>query len=75
MIQVSMVERISSCEHEYGGKKIVAGQKFDVEPKHVGLLLLLNRIEPQEGEPGYVKVDPEDRPVPRRSRRNGVERM
>jgi len=69
-MEAAMVQRISRCEHEYAGVKLEAGDKFDVEPKHVGLLLLLGRIEPEEGEPGYTP--PMDRPVSVRVRKNGA---
>lgn len=54
------VERVSACEHEYDGKKFSAGERFDVEPGHVGLLLLLQRIKPEEGEAGYVPPEIEE---------------
>ncbi len=65
------VERVSICEHEYDGKKLAAGDKFGVEPKHIGLLLMLGRIRPEEGEPGYVPPQIDDEHVPARARRNG----
>jgi hypothetical protein len=70
-MDATRVERVSTCEHEYDGKKLVAGERFSVEPKHVGLLLLLGRIAPQEGEPGYVPELEDDLPVPAKARRNG----
>lgn len=66
------MERISKGSHEYAGKKLQAGEKFEVEPKHIGLLLTLGWIEPEEGEPGYVP--PEQREIPRRARKNGAHR-
>lgn len=47
------MERISKTDHEYAGVKLTAGDRFNVEPQDVRLLLVLGRIEPEEGEPGY----------------------
>lgn len=70
------IERVSACEHEYDGRKLAVGEKFDVEPGHIGLLLLLGRIQPEEGEPGYVPPSENDveQPVPSRAKRNGRSR-
>lgn len=49
------MERTSKRDHEYGGKQLKAGDKFEVEDeKHIPILLAFGRIEPLEGELGYV---------------------
>jgi hypothetical protein len=52
-----MPKRIAKVAQEYAGRDLQPGDPFDVEPQHVELLLLLDRIEPEEGEPGYVARD------------------
>jgi hypothetical protein len=49
-----MPERIAKVEQEYAGRKVTVGERFEVEEGHVALLLEIGRIEPEEGEPGYV---------------------
>lgn len=67
-----MVERISRQAHEYGGKKIPAGQKYQVEHKHVIVLLALGNIVPEEGELGYEPGQQQAQAVPKRARKNGA---
>lgn len=40
--------RISKATHDYAGRTLHAGDKFDVEDDHVVILLALNLIEPEE---------------------------
>lgn len=49
-----MIERISKIAHQYAGRELAVGDRFKVEPQDVNLLLALGRIEPVEGEPGYL---------------------
>lgn len=55
------MERTAKVAQEYRGKALKSGEKFDVEPQHVALLLAIGRIEPLEGEPGY-SADPKQEP-------------
>lgn len=48
-----MPKRVSTAHHEYGGKQHKPGDQFEVEPAHIQLLLLLERIAPEAGEPGF----------------------
>lgn len=57
------MERIAKTAHEYAGRDLKPGDRFEVEAPHVPLLLALERIEPEEGEPGFVA---ETRPSRRR---------
>ena len=41
-----MPEAISRCTHEYAGRQLSKGDRFEVEPKDVTLLVALDRIEP-----------------------------
>jgi hypothetical protein len=50
-----MQKRISRMVQEYAGRLVYVGEGFEVEEAHVSLLLHLGRIEPEVGEPGYVK--------------------
>ncbi|MBI4291313.1 MAG: hypothetical protein HY661_07540 [Betaproteobacteria bacterium] len=43
-----MPERISKAHHEYAGRQLHPGDRFNVEPQDLELLLLLQRIEPEE---------------------------
>lgn len=52
-----MIERTAKVAQEYAGRYIKVGETFEVEPQHVTLLLTIGRIEPEEGEPGYVSRD------------------
>ena len=45
-----MPERISRISHEYAGRRHAPGERLNVEPEHVALLLALGRIEPEEVE-------------------------
>lgn len=49
-----MQERVCKVAHWYGGRDRVVGERFPVEPQHVVLELALGRIEPVEGEDGFV---------------------
>lgn len=51
------LERIAKEEQTYGSKlrRIKVGQRFHVEPQDVHILLALGRIQPIEGEPGFVQ--------------------
>lgn len=46
--------RTTKIPHEYWGKLLGVGEKFECEPEHVWLLLTMGRIEPEPGEEGYV---------------------
>ena len=52
-----MPERISKIAHEYGGRHLTVGELFDADAKDIRLLLLLGRIEPEQGEPGFETRD------------------
>lgn len=52
-----MPERVSKVEHEYAGRRLKVGERFDCEPQHVAMMLAIGRVEPEEGEPGYVGRD------------------
>ncbi|HWJ40171.1 MAG TPA: hypothetical protein VNT29_03535 [Candidatus Limnocylindrales bacterium] len=49
-----MPERICKVAHQYAGRDLQVGDRFDVEPEHIEIQLRLGRIEPEEGELGYV---------------------
>jgi hypothetical protein len=49
-----MPKRVSKIAQEYAGRDVAVGEEFDVEEQHVPLLLSIGRIEPVEGEAGYV---------------------
>jgi len=40
-----MPERTAKVEQEYAGRRVAVGERFEVEPGHVGLLLAIGRIE------------------------------
>lgn len=40
-----MPEMISKALHEYGGRQRAIGERFQVEPRHVTLLIKLGRAE------------------------------
>lgn len=63
------MERISKTDHEYAGRQLKAGERFECEAQHVGLLLTLGRIEPEVGEPGYQLTQSEPRRERQRPRR------
>lgn len=65
------MERISKVDHEYGGRQLKAGERFDCEPQHVWLLLAIGRITPEEGEIGYQPGASE--PRRERSRRRAAQ--
>jgi hypothetical protein len=52
-----MPERISKVAHEYAGRQLSKGDKFECEEQHVNLLLAIGRLEPEEGEEGYQTRD------------------
>lgn len=52
-----MPERTAKVATEYAGRKLAVGDRFEVEPNHVGILLAVGHIEPENGEPGYVARD------------------
>lgn len=72
------MERTSLKDHEYGGKQLKAGDKFEIEdPKHVPILLAFGRIAPEPGELGFVDVAAvvgEQPAAPTRARRASVRR-
>jgi len=49
-----MQQRTAKIAQIYADRQIAPGETFAVEPKDVHLLLVLGRIEPERGEPGYV---------------------
>ena len=67
------VERICKDEHEYDGKKRKPGDKVEVEPGHILVLLMQGYIEAEPGEMGYVPKEQAGAPV--RARRNGSRRL
>lgn len=44
-----MTERVAKVAQEYGGRRILPGEKFDVLPQHERLLEAIGRIEPVAG--------------------------
>ena len=52
-----MPKRITKVPHEYAGRQWKVGEAFECEPQHVALMLMLGRIEPEEGEIGYEVRD------------------
>jgi len=52
-----MPTRISKTTHEYAGRVLSKGDEFEVEQEHIPLLLAIGRIEPEEGEEGYLTRD------------------
>lgn len=52
-----MPERIAKVSTEYAGRRLAVGERFEVEPNHVDILLAVGHIEPVRGEPGYVGSD------------------
>lgn len=52
-----MPDRISKTEHEYAGRRLSKGDMFHVEQQDIPLLLAIGRIEPEEGEEGYLTRD------------------
>lgn len=49
-----MPERISKVVHQYAGRRLAVGERFECEPQHVALYLARGWIEPEQGEDGYV---------------------
>lgn len=51
--------RICKVPHEYAGRQVEVGERFDVEPAHVELAVALGRVErePDDIVPGYVTRD------------------
>jgi hypothetical protein len=49
-----MPERTCKVALQYAGRDVDVGERFDVEPKDVELLLTIGWIEPEDGEAGYV---------------------
>jgi len=45
-----MPDRIAKEAQEYNARPVAVGEKFHVEPEHVDLLLLLGRIEREDGD-------------------------
>lgn len=48
------MQRTSKMNLRYAGRDIAAGATFDVHPNHIRILIALGRIEPAEGDHGYV---------------------
>lgn len=55
------MKRIAKVSQTYAGRMIEAGEEFKLIPNpgqsaedHARFLLLLGRIEPQKGDPGYI---------------------
>lgn len=49
--------RTARVATEYAGRRLAVGDRFEVEPNHVGILLAVGHIEPVRGEPGYMARD------------------
>lgn len=49
------MERVCTEAMTYRGVPVRVGEAFDVDPKDVGTLLLWCRIEPLDGEQGYMR--------------------
>jgi len=54
-----MPKRTSRVAQEYAGRAIGVGERFEVEEQHIYLLLAIGRIEPEEGETGFARRDPQ----------------
>lgn len=50
-----MPKRMSRIAQEYSGRAVAVGERFEVEAQDVSLLLAIGRIEPEEGEAGYIR--------------------
>lgn len=50
-----MSKRVAKIEQRYAARTVTVGESFDVHPNDVRVLLALGRIEPIQGEDGYVE--------------------
>lgn len=48
------MQRVARIEQTYALRPVKVGEPFEVEPQDVEILLKLGRIEPEDGEVGYV---------------------
>lgn len=48
------VERTAKVDQEYAQRQVKVGQRFHVEQQDVQVLLILGRIEPVDGEAGFI---------------------
>jgi hypothetical protein len=53
------MERICKMAHEYAGRQVEVGDRFEVEPGDVALMLAMGRIQREEGDevPAHVARD------------------
>lgn len=47
---MAMVRMITTAEHQYAGRRLRAGQRYDCEPQHVALMRRLGWARPVEKE-------------------------
>ncbi len=54
-----MPQRICKTAFEYAGRKLQPGERVEIEPKHITLLVGAGNIEREEGDvvPSYVSRD------------------
>lgn len=54
-----MPERICAIAHEYAGRQVKVGDRFEVEPGDVELMLATGRVQRESDDrvPGYVSRD------------------
>jgi hypothetical protein len=58
-----MSKRVAKIEQRYAARTVAVGESFDVHPSDVRVLLALGRIDPIQGEDGYVAPQVERRVV------------
>lgn len=66
-----MPERIAKIDQDYAGRRVKAGETFEVEPQLVHILEALGRLEPEaqrESGGGEYRTREMSSPKPRRQR-------
>ena len=54
-----MPEMTSKVAHHYAGRNVNIGERFEVEPEHVAILLAMGRAEAVSSQTGEVAVVPQ----------------
>ena len=47
---MEIVKMITTAEHQYAGKRLYAGDPFDCEEQHVGLMLKMGWAKPKRAQ-------------------------